>query len=225
MEEAVAECDASSEADVAVSVGASNALAQQILSGAPADLFLSASEEWADAIAKEGLLAERTDLLTNRLVLVVPRGNPAGVHGPEDLLREEIERVALAEENVPAGRYARQALRSLDLFDSLSQSGKIASGHDVRATLAFVERGETEAGIVYATDAVAANRVDASQIEVVHEFDPTLHDAIVYPLVLLKAGQTNPQAVELFERLRSPESLAISRRWGFEPLPLLSAAR
>lgn len=212
--------EASSNAKVDVSVGASNALAQQILSGAPADLFLSASEEWADAVAKEDLVAQRVDLLSNRLVLVVPRGNPAGVKEPADLLSEQVERIALAEENVPAGRYAEQALTKLGLFEKLVSSEKIARGHDVRATLAFVERGEVEAGVVYATDAIVA-----SDVEVAYEFDSATHDPILYPLVLLKAGEKNEAAVELFKNLRSPESLQTFQRRGFHPLLSSPAAR
>jgi molybdate transport system substrate-binding protein len=220
VEEIAAAFEASSNAKVDVSVGASNALAQQILSGAPADLFLSASEEWADALAQENLVGQRVDLLSNRLVLIVPRGNPAGFEKPVDMLREGVERIALADENVPAGRYAQQALTKLELFEKLSVANKIARGHDVRATLAFVERGEAEAGIVYATDALIA-----SDVEIAYEFDPATHDLIVYPLVLLKAGESNPKAVELFDRLRSPESLAAFQRRGFHSVPSPPAAR
>ena len=219
-EEVASEFEAGADVRVDLSVGGSNALAQQIIAGAPADLFLSASEEWADAVEKEGLVAERADLLSNRLVLVVPRGNPAGVERPADLLNEAVDRVSLAEENVPAGRYAEQALTHLDLLDDLSASQKIARGHDVRATLAFVARGEAEAGIVYATDAVLEQ-----DVEVPYEFDPSTHDPIVYPLVLLKSGAANLRAVELFERLRSPDSMKIFQQRGFEPPPSPSAAR
>ncbi|HEV7278739.1 MAG TPA: molybdate ABC transporter substrate-binding protein [Pirellulaceae bacterium] len=219
-EEIAAGFEAASDAEVDVSIGGSNALAQQIIAGAPADLFLSASEEWADAIAEEDLIARRADLLSNRLVLVVPRSNPADVREPSDLLREQVQRVALAEENVPAGRYAEQALTKLDLFQKLSASPKIARGHDVRATLAFVERGEAEAGVVYATDAILAN-----DVEVVYHFDPAMHDPIIYPLALLKAGAANPAAVELFERLQSADARKVFQKRGFQPLTSPSAAR
>lgn len=220
MEEIAREFEGEQGVEVDVSVGASNSLAQQILAGAPADLFLSASEEWAEALADENLIGQRVDLLSNELVLVVPRGNPAGLKEPNDLLGANVEHLALAEENVPAGRYAEQALTKLDLFHELSKLDKIARGHDVRATLAFVERGEAEAGIVYATDALAAE-----QIEVVYRFDPATHDPIVYPLVLLNAGETNAAAVRLFDRLQTPESQKVFRSRGFEPVPTASAAR
>lgn len=213
IEEIAADYESEAGATVDVSLGASNALAQQILAGAPADLFLSASEVWADAVEKEGLVAQRVDLLTNRLVLVVPRGNPAGVKTPEDLLKAEVAHLAIAAENVPAGTYAEQALTKLDLFQKLVEGDKLARGHDVRATLAFVERGEAEAGIVYSTDALAA-----SDVERVYEFDPATHDRIVYPLVLLKAGAGNLHARGLFQQLKSRGALEVFRRHGFESL-------
>lgn len=220
IEEIAVEFEGDTGVQVDVSVGASNALAQQILAGAPAHLFLSASEEWAGALAEENLISQRVDLLSNRLVLVVPRGNPAGVKEPADLLGASVEHLSLAEEKVPAGRYAEQALTKLDLFKRLSTPNKIVRGHDVRATLAFVERGEAEAGIVYATDALVSD-----QVEVVFEFDPATHDPIVYPLVLLKAGESNAAAVRLFDRLQAPETQEVFRRRGFKPVPSASAAR
>jgi molybdate transport system substrate-binding protein len=220
VEEIAVEFERESGAQVDVGVGASNALAQQILAGAPAAMFLSASEEWADAIEDENLVSRRVDLLSNRLVLIVPRGNPADVKKPADLLRDEVEHLALAEANVPAGRYAEQALSKLELFEKLSASDKFVRGHDVRATLAFVERGEADAGIVYASEALGAE-----QVEVVFEFDSTLHDPILYPLVLLDTGESNAAAVRLFARLQTPESQEVFRRRGFRPVSSASAAR
>ena len=89
--------------------------------------------------------------------------------------------------------------------------GKIARGQDVRMALTYVEKGEAEAAIVYATDVPAAKNVIQ-----VYEFDPALHDEIVYVLVLLKKGESNPAAKELFEFLQSPEADATYRIFGFE---------
>lgn len=219
-EEIAVEFENETGAKVDVGIGASNALAQQILAGAPAALFLSARAEWVDALDDENLVSRRVDLLSNRLVIVVPRGNPAGVREPADLLRDEVEHLALSETNVPAGRYAQQALTKLELLESLSASDKLVRGHDVRATLAFVERGEADAGIVYATDALVSD-----QVEVAFEFDSALHDPIVYPLVLLEAGESNAAAVRLFARLQTPAAQEVFRRRGFRPVSSASAAR
>ena len=110
---------------VKISPGGSNTLAQQILNGAEADVFLSANEQWADAVKKKGFAAETRPLLTNGLVLVVPKENPAGIKRPEDLLGAKVEHVALAGENVPAGIYGKQALDSLHVYDDLVRDKKI----------------------------------------------------------------------------------------------------
>src|SRR5262249_34811402 len=157
--------------------------------GAPADLFLSANAKWADEVAKGGQAAESARLLTNQLVIVVPKGNPANVHDPKDLLSDRVKKLALAGEQVPAAMYAEQALTKLDLMKQLVDSGKIVRGQDVRTALSYVERGEAEAGIVYSTDVGVA-----TGIESVYQFDPGLHDDIVYVLVLTKSGATRPEA-------------------------------
>ena len=97
--------------EVKINPGGSNTLANQIINGAEADVFLSANEQWADAVNEKDFAAETRLLLTNSIVIVVPNGNPAGIKRPEDLLAAKVEHVALAGENVPAGIYAKQALR------------------------------------------------------------------------------------------------------------------
>jgi molybdate transport system substrate-binding protein len=216
VKDAVAEAAKNFEAEdaagvkVKVSAGASNALAAQVLADAPADLFLSASQEWADKVKEKGYAARTVPLLSNELVLVVPKGNPAKIATPADLAGAGVRRLALAGENVPAGKYAEQALRSLKLYDDLAKSRKIARGADVRATLAYVERGEAEAGIVYATDAKISDKVEA-----VHVFEPKTFDPIVYSLVLLKSGERNPAAVRFFDYLASDKAQAVFTKHGF----------
>jgi molybdate transport system substrate-binding protein len=199
--------------EVRVNAGPSNGLAAQILQGAPADLFLSASAEWADSVDKAGLSAARADLLGNRLVVVVPKGNPAGVNAPEDLARDAVKKLALASESVPAGAYAEQALTNLGLLQHLNEAGKIVRGQDVRAALAYVERGEAEAGIVYATDVQAG-----AKVETACGFDPASHDKIVYVLVLIKRDAENPTARRFYEFLQSREAAAMFAKLGFVPL-------
>lgn len=196
-----------------VSPAGSNALAQQIIAGAPGDLFLSANPAWADEVAKHGHAAETVPLLSGQLVLVVPAGNPANVQGPSDLLDERVRRLALAGEQVPAGMYAEQSLRARDLYEPLLESGRIVRGQNVRFALAYVERGEAEAGIVYASDAAVA-----SNVQIVFTFDAEDHEPILYPLVLLKHGRDRPAVREVFEFLQSPEAGVIFEQFGFRPL-------
>jgi molybdate transport system substrate-binding protein len=195
---------------VHVNLGGSNALAAQIIQGAPADLFLSASSEWATAVADAGLVARQAPLVANTLVIVTPKGNPAGIREPGDVAREAVRHIALAGETVPAGRYADQALESLKLLESLTEERKIVRGQDVRVALSYVERGEAEAGIVYATDARANKNV-----EVVYTFDSSAHDPIEYILVTLKHAEENPMAARFAEFLQSDEAEATFELHGF----------
>jgi len=196
---------------VRVSPGPSNTLAAQIIAGAPADLFLSANQEWADSIASRGLSEDSTDLLSNDLVLITPRGNPGGIRSAADLVLPRVKRVALAGEKVPAGIYAQQALRALHLFDTLVDAKKIVRGQDVRVALNYVALGEAEAGIVYSTDARLWEQVNAIEV-----FDPDLYERIVYPLLLLKHEPPKPGARRLYDLLRSPEASAIYKQHGFK---------
>jgi molybdate transport system substrate-binding protein len=102
-------------------------------------------------------------------------------------------------------------LSKLGLLDGLVNGKKIARGQDVRTALAYVERGEAEAGIVYSTDLLVAKK-----IEKVHEFDPASHDEIAYVLVLLKHGDDNPAAKGFFEFLNSKDADETIKKFGFE---------
>lgn len=196
-----------------VSAAGSNALAQQILAGAPGDIYLSADPQWVEEIANAGHAAETVPLLGNDLVLVVPEENRAEVREPGDLLSDRVRHVALAGEDVPAGRYAERALTSLGLFDKLSASGRVVRGQNVRLTLAYVERGEADAGIVYATDAAVA-----SSVRIVDTFHRDDYPPVTYPLVLTTHGSRNPAAAAVFAFLQSPEAMAIFVEHGFRPL-------
>src|SRR5262245_761651 len=111
--------------EVKVNPGPSSGLASQIIADAPADLFLSASQQWADEVSKEGKAVSMARLLTNKLVLVVPTANPGEIREPKDLLAPGVKKIALAGEKVPAGTYADQALTKLKLLEPLVSAGKI----------------------------------------------------------------------------------------------------
>ncbi len=195
---------------VRINADDSSKLAAQIVHGAPADLFLSANEQWAQHLQERGLVQEIQPLLGNSLVLIVPHGNPLELTGPRDLLEPSVKRVALAGPTVPAGIYGRQALRHLHLLDDLEKEKKIITGESVRVTLAYVERGEVEAGIVYGTDARISDK-----IEVVATFPPSSHAAIVYPLALLRSAAANADARKFYHYLQGRESADVFRKHGF----------
>lgn len=195
---------------IIISPGPSNLLANQIINGAPADLFVSASREWADRVKAERMTDDVRPLLSNGLVIVVPKGNPAKVTSPKDLTSARVKRIALAGERVPAGTYAQQALEAQKLYQELSTQRKIVRGQDVRATLNYVERGEVEAGIVYSTDAKISD-----QVETAFTFDPKTYDKIVYPLVLTNHGKQNPAAVRFQAYLISDKAAEVFQKYGF----------
>lgn len=206
--------------EVVVSAGASNALARQIMAGAPADIFLSAHKKWVDAVAEQAPSDHSVELFANRMVLIVPKGNPACVAKPIDLVGDHVSRVAVAGERVPAGIYAEQALQALRLLDDLRHRGKLARGSDARVTLSYVERGEAEAGVVYATSARLSN-----QVETVVELDSNLHDPILYHALFLPSADAPRVARLFFQYLKSPRAEAVFRRHGFSPLPQDSSAK
>jgi len=198
---------------VTVAYGASNALARQIESGAPADLFISADTDWIDYVEGRNLVAPgtRRNLLGNDLVLVAPAGskvrlelapgvNVAGVLGDK--------RIALANPDaVPAGKYAKAAFTALGAWDAIA--GKVAAADNVRGALALVARGEAPLGVVYRTDAMAEKNV-----RVVGAFPARSHPPIVYPIVQLARAKT-PAAGSFATYLASPEARSTFERFGF----------
>lgn len=213
--EAAAMFEARTGIKIRITTGGSNALANQITAGVPGDVFLSANVKWAETVARQGLVVESRPLLSNRLVIVVPHGNPAGVASPEDLPGDKVKHVALAGEKVPAGLYAAQALIWAKVYDTLRNKKRLVRGRDVRTTLGYVETGEAEAGVVYATDARVSDKV-----EEVYTFPSAAHDAIVYPLVLLKSPPDRGAAGRrFFEFLFTPAARAIFEKYGFRAAP------
>jgi molybdate transport system substrate-binding protein len=199
--------------EVKIDADDSSKLATQIVEEAPAYLFLSANEQWADFVKDKGYVQETVPLLGNSLVIVTPKGNPDGIHTVEDLTKPSLQRLAIAGPTVPAGIYGRQALKKLNVWDALEAAKKIVAGDNVRVTLSYVERGECEAGIVYATDARITDKVD-----LVYTFPSETHDPIRYPLVLLKTGNGSAMARSFFEYLQSPKASEVFARHGFSVL-------
>lgn len=201
---------------VTFSYAASSALARQLESGAPADLFASADLAWMDWAEQRKLIdpASRTSLLGNTLVLISARDDAAAVRiAPGFGLAAAIGNSRLATGNpqgVPVGRYAQAALTSLGVWDQVRE--RIAGTENVRAALAFVARGEARFGIVYKTDAQTEPRV-----RIVDTFPATTHPPIVYPFART-AASTNPAARDFLAYLASPAAARIFEHEGFAVL-------
>lgn len=196
-----------------ISFAASSALARQIEAGAPADLFISADEEWMDYLARRGLIrpSSRVSFLTNRLVLVAPNDSQLRltIRSGFPLARAlGGGRLAMADPDaVPAGRYGKAALVSLGVWPAVV--AKVAPAENVRAALALVERGEAPAGIVYATDARATRNV-----RVIGVFPSVSHPPIRYPMAVLRSA-TSAGAEPFRQFLLSGPAKAIFSRYGF----------
>lgn len=196
-----------------LSFAASSALARQVEAGARADLFASADEEWMDYLQGKSLLksATRARLTENRLVLIAPAQSRVNLRLVRNFpLARALGtgRLAMADPAaVPAGRYGREALTRLGVWNGVA--GKVAAAENVRAALALVERGAAPLGIVYATDAMASRGV-----RVIGTFPVASHQPITYPAALLATSRHRD--AEAFRRfLISREGRAIFLRRGF----------
>ena len=206
-------------AHVQVAFGASSALVAQAKAGAPFDVFLSADEQSLDALAEVGLLraGTRRTLAGNRLVVVASPGLKTPIASAADLERPDVRRIALAEKAVPVGHYAREWLARKGLLEKLEP--RIVSLEHARATLAAVDSGNAEAGIVYATDARVARSARVAFTPPDGEQPP-----IVYGAALLTSGKAPGLAGELMSALYEPAARHDLVEAGFLP-PLDDLAR
>ena len=199
-----------------ISYAASSALAKQIESGAPADMFISADLDWMDYLEQHHLIqtATRKNLLGNRLVLIAPAESDAKAEikpGLDLVGLLKGGRLAMADpDSVPAGKYGTAALEKLGVWNSVRAA--VAPAETVRAALLFVSRRETPLGIVYATDAAADPRV-----KIVGVFPPDTHPPIIYPAALT-ADSKNASAARLLEFLGSAAAKPIFEKQGFTVL-------
>jgi molybdate transport system substrate-binding protein len=192
---------------------ASGTLQLQIEQGAPVDVFISASPQEMDALESKGLLeaGTRRDLARNRIVLIVPIGTTT-ISGFQDLTRPEVKRVAVAEpQTVPAGKYAKEVLDHLGIYEQLRP--KCVLGKDVRQVLTYVVRGNVDAGIVYATDAQTSN-----QVRIIATAPERLHSPVIYPVAVIKTSKDSSAAKDFVAFLLGPQARAVLQKYGFTPV-------
>jgi len=199
---------------IEVNFGGSGALAQQIADGAPVDVFVSAAPQPMDRLEARGLVltGTRRNLLRNEIVLIAPL-NSAVPRSFADLADAQIKLVAIGDPaTVPAGDYARQVLTALNLWSRVQS--KLVLGKDVRQVLGYIETGNADAGIVYATDARQSGRVRVAAVA-----PADTHTPVVYPVAVLR-GTRNPAAARTFAAfLSGPEARAIFTAQGFTVVP------
>jgi molybdate transport system substrate-binding protein len=197
--------EANPDVDVVLNLGPSSGLREQILEGAPADVFASANTSNMDQLAEAGEVAgEPRVFVTNLLQIAVPAGNPGGVAGLEDFARDDLL-IGLCAEDAPCGQFAREALDSAGVTPAIDTNEP-----DVRALLTKVEAGELDAGITYVTDVISTGgMVEGVDIP---DADNVLAE---YPIAVLTNASNKAGATAFVDFVLSDEGQAILREYGF----------
>lgn len=194
-----------------ISAASSSALAQQIEQGAEADIYVSANRRWVAYLEDQGLASQSRAIARNRLVLIVPRDTELTCNSPEDLQEEAFRSIAIGQpDSVPAGVYAKQALMHLQLWETLAR--KMVAANNVRTALAFVENGAAEAGVVYATDALASQKVRVAAV-----FPESATPPIDYFAAQPATARNRKGAEQFLAFLNTPIARTIFERHGFIP--------
>ncbi|MTH65825.1 molybdate ABC transporter substrate-binding protein [Paracoccus shanxieyensis] len=213
LDEIATEWQKSHKDTLVISYAGSSQLAKQIQEGAPADLFISASTDWMDALQESGDIdtATRKDLLGNTLVLI-GHGTPAAADVTQlpTLLGDGKLAMALVD-SVPAGVYGKQSLEALGLWSQVEP--QVAQADNVRAALQLVATGEAPLGIVYGSDAVAEK-----DVAVVGTFPADSHDPITYPGAVTTSADT-AQAAAFLNSLTQEPAKSIFEAQGFTVTP------
>lgn len=194
----------------------SGTLKKQIEQGAQADIFISAAQKQMNALDKTKTAdakvvideASRFNLLENKVVLAVAKGNPAKVEKFEDLANDNITKIALGNSDVPVGQYSEELLKNLKIWEKIQP--KVTLGSNVKEVTTWVKEGVASCGIVYATDAYSAG------LEVVATAKKgMIKTPVLYPAAVLKNSKNAKEAKEFLEFLKGNECKAIFEKVGF----------
>jgi len=189
----------------------SGKLQTQIEEGLDADVFMSAATKQMKALDEEGMIASDTitDLLENKIVLIVPTGNEKKLEKFEDI--EKADSIALGDPaSVPAGQYSEEALTNLGIWDKIQD--KVSFGTNVTEVLNQVAAASADAGIVYATDAASM----ADKVEVVAEApEGSLSEKVIYPVAVVKGTAHEEVAKEFVAFLQTDKAITVFEDYGF----------
>lgn len=189
----------------------SGKLQTQIEEGLDADVFMSAATKQMKALDEEGMIASDTitDLLENKIVLIVPAGNEKKLEKFEDI--EKADSIALGDPaSVPAGQYSEEALTNLGIWDKIQD--KVSFGTNVTEVLNQVAAASADAGIVYATDAASM----ADKVEVVAEApEGSLSEKVIYPVAVVKGTAHEEVAKEFVAFLQTDKAITVFEDYGF----------
>ncbi|MDF2631975.1 MAG: molybdenum transporter, periplasmic molybdate-binding protein [Caproiciproducens sp.] len=193
--------------------GSSGSLQQQIEQGAPCDIFFSAGKKQMKALQDKSLVAADSvkDVLQNQVVLITPK-NGRKIASFADLTAADIKKIGVGEpKSVPVGQYTAQVFEKMKLTDKLSS--KLVYAKDVREVLSWVETGNVQAGIVYATDAKISDKVEVSCVA-----PEDSHDKVVYPLGIIKDSKHADAAKQFVDYLLGADAKKIFTKYGFSSL-------
>jgi molybdate transport system substrate-binding protein len=205
---------------VAFNFAGSQTLSTQLAQGAAADVFASANHTEMDKVVAANLAQPDTpkDFLTNKLVVILPKDNPANIQTLQDLARSGLK-IVLADATVPAGKYARQILDNMSKDPSFGPDfGKkvlanvVSNETDVKQVVAKVQLGEADAGIVYISDSIAAPELKTIEIPA------NLNVIAKYPIAALNGAAQSELASEFIAYVLSADGQAILKKWGFTPV-------
>ena len=196
---------------VITNFGGSGTLQQQIENGAPVDVFISASPTQMDALQKKNLIIENTrrDLLSNKVVLVVPGDSTLGITSFQDLAGDTVKKVAIGDPgSVPAGMYAREIFIGYGIMDALKP--KLVLAGNVRQVLQYVESSNVDAGVVFMTDAKMSR--DA---KIVADAPDDINNKVVYPVAIIDTGKDRAAAADYEEFLFGDQAGRVFEKYGF----------
>lgn len=189
----------------------SGALQTQIEEGAPTDVFISAALKQMSALEKGDYILEGTkkELLINKVVLIAPKGNPAKVESFEDVATEKVKTIAIGDPaSVPVGQYGEEVFKHLGILEQVTS--KANYGTDVIQLLTWVESGEVDCGVVYATDAATSEKID-----IICPAPEGSHKTIIYPVAVLKSSKHQEEAKKFVEFLSSDQAKVAFELYGF----------
>jgi len=200
-------------AKIRFNFGASGDLARQIEGGAPVDVFASAAQKDMDDNDHKGLVmpGTRMNFAGNSLVLVKSSTSQIRMESFEDLRKAEVKKIVIGNpKSVPAGRYAEEVLKCLNLWEGVKE--KLVFAEHVRQVLDYVARNEVDAAMVYSTDAM----IRPKEVRIVMKAPDKSHQPIVYPIALVKGSKNQSLAKEFTALVLSVEGKNLLSKYGFE---------
>jgi len=199
--------------EIQFNYASSGLLQKQIEEGAPVDLFISAGKKQMDELAAKGLIVAetRSNLLGNELVLVVSREKKGTIRSFADLA-DKAQSISIGQpETVPAGKYGRETLTFLKLWDKVDN--KIMFAKDVRQVLTYVESGNVDAGLVYRSDTVVLKSGVVAAVA-----PKGSHAPILYPMAVVKASKQADAGRKFMDFLKTPAAAKVYSDYRFIPL-------